>query len=178
MKEFYTFEVGKPFPLNFKPPGFETVHAIMDEAFFSVAYWLLSHPNRQPEDVATWKKAPLQYGVFTMQKIPFFLMRFPGKQWDFGFSINGLGLAGTVGQKWLESDANALHMHLVHAKTGNLLAMRMIGLETEVADLIRATIKEQLTVYKNRSEVESFIRRIEGAISNEEMIRQTKMITL
>ena len=170
------FEVGQPFPLHNHARGIEETRISFNESFFDIFFYL---KRAGTEDIKTFRKGPLKYGVFESQNIPFFILEL-GSNWTVDTSLNILKVKEDKIEQWLNSEANAITMYCIDADTNIILGMRLIGILPTVAEKIRDVLDEQLNMYNTRTanEVEAVINKILDNFTTEQMISRTKMIKL
>jgi hypothetical protein len=167
-------ETGKQFPIS-NAKGIEECRASVNEAFFDVLYYI---KDPDPETVIVWRKEPLRYGVYVKSDIPFFIIDFPYKNWNFDLSVSIFKVQENEINIWLSQKANAITLYLINADTNVLEAMRLIGIENNIADKLRHTLKDQIKSYKNFQQVDNEIAVISNRLSTTEMINSTSMILL
>lgn len=170
------FEVGQPFPLHNHASGIETNRIEFNEGFLDIVYYI---KNGSTEDIKTFRKGGLSYGVFESQNVAFLLIKYQGVNWAYDCSINIYALKKESDiENWLNSEANAITMYLIDADTNILLGMRMIGVQPKFAEEIRNILDEQLNLYKSKENVDTIIDRIVKNFTNDLMLQRTKMIKL
>ena len=73
MKPLTKLSVGSPLPIVNPLPHHDGVYAYVNGASFDLIYWAR---NPSTDEIKTWTKGKLSYGVFVRNHIPFFLVDF------------------------------------------------------------------------------------------------------
>ncbi|MFW5803627.1 MAG: hypothetical protein ACOCWG_00180 [bacterium] len=170
--EMIEYKINETFPIPNPIPFTENVRSDINSDFINI---ILNIASPTPQEIKTWSKDPLSYGVFTESDIPFFLIDFGG--WYFDVSVNLLKLTDkNLRDLWLKTIGGRLNMFLVDAETNELKSMRIINFSR--TDKIKQVLKRQTQRYQNDFEVDLEINRINSQYSTKNMIGKTKMIRL
>lgn len=166
------FSIGEPFPLNNRANGTEYCKVVLNETFFDVYYYTLNPNNR---DISMWSKGLLEYGVYTSKSIPFFLVCFE-REWAFDLSINlNFIESEEVSTIWLNSEDRTVRFYLINARTNILEGLRIIQVNTELADKIRDTCEKQSFEYNTAEEVDRQIVEILKIRTTRDMLSASKL---
>lgn len=169
------FEVGKPFYLP-NPAGInDNVVAAVTGESFDIICWA---GGLNPKEIKEWRKGRLHYGVFIHDGIPFFLVDFPVAHWNFDISINILAEKehGRDYQAFLDGKGNMVNFFLVDARTNILKAMRMIGIEDDIAASIKTACRAQIERYRTSANIGIQLNRLMAIYTTDAMIRATHMV--
>lgn len=158
------YEVGARFPHEKYLGRGEVIIAILNENLFDVLVCLY---NVSVEEIKAFRKGRLEFSLYENSNIPFVIFDL-GNGFSFDVSIDVSKLTEDQQDAWLNARANAVNLFLVDAGTGNLIAMRMIGIDMKIIDKIRDICEEQTEM--EPGEVERKISNIISVIPTETMI--------
>jgi hypothetical protein len=177
MSKFIELAVGVPFPIKNPHGGNDATVANITGQSFDIICWA---NNLRSKEVQAWKRGTLRYGVYVRGSIPFFLLYFPDLKWSLDVSINILAEKEKERpyQDYLDGAGNAVHLFLVDAATNNIKAMRMIGIEHDLADNARTACRDQLTVYSSSDMLNQHLGHILDQVSTDRMIQAVSMVEL
>ncbi len=171
------FEVGQRLPLPLTPPRMELCHSSTNSAFFDIIYWIKNEDDLQ-KSINIFTKSPLKYGVFVAKDIPFFVIDFIGKNWNFDVSTNIHKVQADKVDDWINSESNVVSMYLCDCNTGILYGMRTIGISQSAANYIRDTLEKQDETYDNANEVDAMINKVMDSYTTNDMMKKAKMYNL
>lgn len=147
------FTVGEPFPvlIPFSRKGIEVCQAHTNQSFFDVLYYTNS---RDREEITTWEKGCLRYGLYIEEALPFFASEFLASPINFVVSLNIFKM-GNEEQvlKWFNDKSTDITLYLIDASTNMLLAKRLIVVAGELAHRIKECLVEQIEVYLDSNAV-------------------------
>lgn len=149
------YEVGKKFPHDKYLGRGEITVAIVNEAFVDVLVCLSGITS---EEKKTFRKGMLTVGFFEYKETPFVVFDL-GSGFNFDVSIDITRLSVEQQNCWLNQDANVINMYLVNSETGNLEAMRMIGVNFQ--DEIRDTLERQTALTNVQAQINEAIQLID-----------------
>lgn len=167
-------EVGKQFPYT-SASGNDVCRASFNEGFFDV-YAQIKSPS--VSEIKVFKSAPLKYGIFESQNVPFFLFDFFQDGWNFDIPMNILKIQDDKEEAWLNSQANAINLYMIDADTNVLLAMRLIGIQNKIAEELRDILERQSGFYQTPEHTDRAIQSIINSFTTDQMISRTKMLRL
>lgn len=163
------YEVGQKFPHEKYLNRGELTVSILNEAFFDV---FVSLQGISSEEKRAWRKGDLKVCLFEQYNIPFIAFDF-GNGFSIDVNINIHHVVDDEIEAWLNSEGNVIHLFLIDASTGNLEAMRMIGLQDTIAEAIRDICEKQLDM--TIQEIDANLVRIMSVVSTAEMIKKAKL---
>lgn len=168
------FEIGQPLPLPLlSAPGTEKCLTTFNEAFFDIVYWI---PDNDSSIV--FARSKLQYGLFVANEVPFFIVDFPGKNWNFDVNMNIKKVVDDKLEAWLNGKGNIINLYLCNCKTNILYAMRMISIIPEVAEKIKDVLEKQDEKYSDSKSVDQVIMSVLDSFTTAEMMAKIKMYKL
>ncbi|SDM68366.1 hypothetical protein SAMN05421823_11948 [Catalinimonas alkaloidigena] len=168
------YEVGKPFPdERFRHHGQGAVVTFHQAGFDVIG--LMDRPTS--EEVKTWKKGKLRYGLHVVEAIPFFILDF---RWPLPFSLDAPSNAFKVQgiDQWSIGQGNLTNLFLIDRTTYKLQAMRAIGIEPSLAQSFRTALLTQRDSYGSLQAVDRKTTELYQRYSTEDMIQKTRMHTL
>ena len=161
------YSIGEKCPLELNAVQ-EGIYPVVDNSMF-IACALYSNVNSQ--EIKGWSKTGIKYGVFTKEKVPFFLIQIPGC-FDFCMAIDIEIEKPENVEKW-KNIGNLLNLVLCDYPTRIIKAMRVIGIESS----IMADFKDKTFVankeFKGGLLKESY--RIQDRYSNQQMMDRSSM---
>ena len=170
------FEVGKKFPIKNPTPFFENVRTLIVKASFDVVYFI---KNYSKDDIKIWTSNPLNVGVYIDEnKVPFIIFDFVRSGWNFDCTINILAENEETKFHFINTKGNMVTMFLVDAIDNTLLAMRGIGMQYATMDAIKNACKEQLSMYRNKEEVDKKIDAIINRFTTSELMKRCKYVDM
>lgn len=159
------YEVGTRFPHEKYLGHGEITVAILNENLFDV---LVCFNGVTTEEVKAFRKGKLEVSLYEQSNIPFVVFDL-GNGFSFDVSLNILLLTDEQQDAWLNAQANVINLYLVDAGTGNLLAMRMLGIDMRIIGKIRDICELQTEM--EVKQVEAKISSIVSVIPTETIIR-------
>lgn len=159
------YEVGTRFPHEKYLGHGEITVAILNEQLFDVLVCLY---NVSGEEIKAFRKGKLEVSLYENSHIPFVIFDL-GNGFSFDVSIDVTKITEDQQDAWLNSQANTVNLYLVDAGTGNLLAMRLIGIDPRIIYKILDICEEQTEM--EPAQVEAKISSILSVISTKDMIR-------
>lgn len=168
------YEIGKPFPEPQYHNRGEFSTNILNANFFDI---LLSIYNISDTEKKAWKTGNFTLYLFEKDSIPFIILDF-GNDFTIDVNINIHILLEIYLKVWLNSKANMINLFLVDADTNNLVALRVIGINLDIAENIRNICKKQLNLFKKPSDfsiqvIENKISKILKTIPAKEMMENS-----
>lgn len=162
------YEIGKQFPHPQYLNKGEITVAMLNAAFFDVVCVL---NGIMPIERKDWRKGKLAVCLYEQSHIPFICFVF--ESWNFDVNINISKVQPDKIDDWLNSEGNIINLFLVDAITGNLEAMRMISIPTQMAERIRDICEEQSNY--DLSEIDKTIQATISGISTQFMIQHAEI---
>ena len=168
------FDLGKTFPLHNKANGSEFCRCQLTDSFFDIVYYL---PNPSERDINAWRKAPIEYGIFESQNIPFFIsnIKTGRTQWVFETTINVHLIADEMADVWLNLHGQNIRLFLINGHTNVLEAFRLITVQKADAERIKDVCMAQDYAYENANAVDLTITKIMDSLTVSDMMSRTAM---
>jgi len=163
------YEVGQRFPNEKYLDRGEITVALINEKFFDVIVCISGITSKEAKG---FRKGSFEISLFEKHNIPFVIFDF-GEGFSFDVSLDIHKLTDEQTDKWLNEQGNVLNMFLIDATTGNLAAMRMVGVSSSLEGSIRDICELQSEM--RAEEVEQKLNGILSVVSTKEMIKQRKM---
>lgn len=164
------YETGKPFPHPNLVPGAEVARVQFTSSFIDV---VLYANNITTDELQTFRKGSLTYGIFQEKNVPFMVFDLSG--WTFDCSINLLKVPDDKADQWLNNEGNILTLFLVDAQSNVLLAMRQIGAPHELSEYVRDILDNQVNGYESPVQVDSIITQLTNSLTTDQMIKKSKL---
>jgi hypothetical protein len=162
------YQVGQALP-NYFPPGYELCRASFSPVFFDIVYWL---PVYDTENIEMWQHGSLQYGIFTRNHIPFFVLHFPAQPWSIDVSLNIYSMRKELRETWLNRKEREVTILLCDCYKNTILDTRKITLQATPADQIRKVLLGQERSYPNAIQVQKQIEKIMDTTLTEDMLKE------
>jgi hypothetical protein len=150
---------------------------VQGQCFFSMSFFDVELVCEADDPMVTgWSDAPLSYGIFIRDSIPFLLITFPETGCSFDTPINGHNIESERRLHWLALKGRTVNLKICHEKTGKILAQRTIELDEQSALAIRQVVYLQWTTYKDDWDLDGYAIRIQTERTVNEMMKLVKMI--
>lgn len=168
------YKVGESFPQPNILPGAERCIASLNTAFFDVLYYIQKPSS---EDIRTWRKGKLKYGLYAEKSVPFVIIDFPDARWNFDVSIDILKVYSEEQREdWLNGEGNIVTLFLINAGTNILEGMRTISVN--FGEKLRDILEEQCILYESSAEVDKEFNDIVSRLTTDNMMSRCVMTRL
>lgn len=162
------FQVGKPFPLpEYRAlcQGIEQGLPILTETCFNALLFL----NVEGNDLTKFQENEIAYGIVAIQSTPLLLIRVNGLIMIDSFLNFQKFPTAWKQQTWLESDANLVTLFAIHARTGILEGMRIIGVAPDFMRRLKFYAQQQIDQGYSSEEIDAMGNQIQSQFTPHEI---------
>ena len=158
------FQVGKPFPIpEYRElcQGIEQGLPVLTDTCFNALLFL----NAEGNDLHKFQENNIEYGIVAIQSIPLLIIRVNGLIMIDSFLNFQKFYTPAQQQTWLESDANLVTLFAIHARTGILEGMRIIGVAPDFMKRLKFYAQQQIEKNYSSEEIDAIGHQLQAQLT-------------
>lgn len=160
------YETGKPYPRPDLVTNYDACIARLIGSSFDA---LVCVDSPTAGEVQTFRDSFMHLHVKVTDSIPLIAVSYLDCTWTWDISINVAGISDIEANIFFES-GSAVNLVLIDCRTKVIKAMRQIGLNKEIEQIIKDACREQRILYKSRAEAMSAINLILSKVRTQDII--------
>lgn len=165
------YAIGETLPVKYRMKQEALLLHLDGDSLFSCACY--SNVSRQ--EVRSWQKGKVKYGIFTQTPIPFFLLQFQ-RGFDFSFSVDLWGESTPAKMEQWKEMGNLTTWVLSDFPSQIIRALRVITVKADIMSEFKDRVIEANEEFGSEFSDVAFC--IQSQCSNQQMMDQTSMCTI